>query len=72
MHKVNIEDMHPDDVVNYEEAVQDDSEPEETPHGLNMHCILENIWIGDYQASQQFDVLRELGIKHLIAASEQI
>lgn len=74
-------DIHPDDYALYCQEPKDpggaedgaieeeeEDEVEETPYGLNMHCIQPNLWIGDWTASQQVDVLRELGIKHIIAA----
>lgn len=53
-----------------DEALITDEEEEETDFGLNMHRILPNLWVGDYPASQKFDCLGQLGIKHIIAASK--
>lgn len=65
-----VEEKPPATAEEVEEEEDIEEEAEETPYGLNMHCIQPNLWIGDWTASQQVDVLKELGIKHIIAASE--
>jgi len=53
------------------EELMDDGDSDDEYVTLNMHQIIDNLWIGDFMSSQQYPILRELGIKHVIAAMRQ-